>query len=88
MLQSDSTLRLILLFQADASTVLKEGTTEFSFTVGKTHHRFQANTSTERDSWIVALEKKIEEAKGLKEELVARDSYKKTIAGFGKFVVQ
>jgi len=59
--------------------VFKEGFTQFSFKVGRHQYRFEAASSGERDSWVVAVEKKIEEAKGLKEEITGKESYKKNL---------
>lgn len=53
--------------------------------VGKKHHKFEAQTTAERDSWIVAIEKAIEESKAIKEEVTGRPSYKSTLEGYGKF---
>ncbi|ETI22177.1 hypothetical protein G647_06250 [Cladophialophora carrionii CBS 160.54] len=68
----------------DASTVTKEGFNQFSFKAGAHQHRFEAATSKERDSWILAVEKIIEETKGLKDEITGRDSYKKNLEEFSK----
>lgn len=57
----------------------KEGFNQFSFKVGTHQHRFEATTSKERDSWVVAVEKATEEAKGLKEDILGRESYKTNI---------
>ena len=48
-------------------------------------HRFEATTSKERDSWVVAVEKIVEEIKGLKDELIGRDSYKKNFDEYCKY---
>ncbi|KIW38033.1 uncharacterized protein PV06_10009 [Exophiala oligosperma] len=69
---------------ADASTVTKEGFNQFSFKAGNHHHRFEATKAEERDSWVVAVEKAIEEAKGLKEEITGRESYKKNVEEYSK----
>lgn len=65
--------------QADASNVIKDGYDQFSFKAGGHQHRFEASKPTERDGWVVAIEKAIEEAKGLKEEITGRESYKKNV---------
>lgn len=60
------------------------GSTDFSFKVGSHTHKFEAASSQEQDSWVVAIEKIIEQSKDLKAEITGRESYKKTIEGFGK----
>lgn len=60
---------------------------QFSFRVGTHQHRFETITTKERDGWIVAIEKAIEEAKELKEELTARESYKKNVEEYCKLMV-
>jgi hypothetical protein len=70
--------------QADATAVTKDGFDQFSFKVGSHHHRFEASKPAERDSWVVAIEKAIEEAKALKEELIGRESYKKNFEEYCK----
>ncbi|KAJ9607955.1 hypothetical protein H2200_008034 [Cladophialophora chaetospira] len=69
---------------SDATPVVKEGFNQFSFKAGAHQHRFEATTSKERDSWVVAVEKIIEEAKGLKEDILGRDSYKKNLEEHSK----
>ncbi|EXJ86039.1 hypothetical protein A1O1_06408 [Capronia coronata CBS 617.96] len=69
---------------ADASSVAKEGYNQFSFKAGSHQHRFEANTPKERDSWVLAVEKAVEEAKGLKEEIIGRESYKKNVEDYSK----
>jgi hypothetical protein len=64
--------------------VTKEGFNQFSFKSGGIQHRFEAQTSKERDSWIVAVEKIIEETKDLKEDITARDTYKKNLEEYCK----
>lgn len=68
----------------DASQVIKEGFNQFSFKAGAHQHRFEANSSKERDSWVVAVEKIIEETKGLKDEISGRDSFKKNLEEYSK----
>lgn len=70
--------------QADASNVTKEGFNQFSFKAGNHHHRFEATKAEERDSWVVAVEKAIEEAKALKEDVTGRESYKKNVEEYCK----
>ncbi len=66
--------------------MVKEGLDTFSLKVGTQVHKFEAAGYKERDAWIVALEKRLEEAKGLKEEITSKDSYKKTLEDFSKFI--
>jgi hypothetical protein len=72
--------------QYDIGSITKDGAHLFSFedSHGKTH-KFEATSTTERDSWVVALEKQKEEGKSLKEELTGRDSYKKNIEDYCEF---
>jgi hypothetical protein len=59
--------------------------TNFSFEVQGKTHKFEASTASERDSWVVAIEKQIEESKTLKDEITAKDSYKKNVEDYCKF---
>ncbi|OQU96657.1 Pleckstrin -like domain-containing protein isoform 1 [Cladophialophora immunda] len=68
---------------SDASTIAKEGF-QFSFKAGAHVHRFEASSAKERDSWIAALEKTIEEGKSLKEDVTGRESYKKNVEEYAK----
>ncbi|KIW67434.1 hypothetical protein PV04_06690 [Phialophora macrospora] len=68
----------------EASVVTKEGFNQFSFKAGAHQHRFEAATSKERDSWVLAVEKIIEDTKGLKDEITGRDSYKKNVEEYSK----
>ncbi|KIX08159.1 uncharacterized protein Z518_02815 [Rhinocladiella mackenziei CBS 650.93] len=69
---------------ADASAVTKEGHNQFSFKAGTHQHRFEVGKPEERDSWIVAIEKAIKEAKELKDEITGRESYKKNVEEYAK----
>lgn len=75
----------LTIIQADASNVTKEGYNQFSFKAGSHQHRFEATKAEERDSWVVAIEKAIEEAKALKEEVTGRESYKKNVEEYCKW---
>lgn len=55
----------------------KEGLFDISIKINGHKHVFQAASTAERSSWIVAIETKTTEAKGLKEGIVSSDSYKK-----------
>lgn len=63
----------------DVAKVTKEGNEHFSFKVGNHTYKFEAANTEERAAWIVAIEKNAEEAKGMKEDIHGRDSYKKTL---------
>ena len=62
----------------------KEGYNEFSFRVHGQRHTFEAPTHAERDSWIVAIEKQITEAKASREGVVGSDGYKHHMENLGK----
>jgi hypothetical protein len=64
---------------------LKEGPEEFFFKAHGDKYTFKAKNTEERSSWLVALEKKIEEAKAMKDEIQASEGYKKRIESYGKF---
>ena len=64
--------------------VAREGFQQFSFKAGNHQHRFEASKSDERDGWIAAIEKGIQEAKDLKEEITNRESYKKNVEEYCK----
>lgn len=61
------------------SDVTLEGSNEFSFKLHGHKHIFQAASTTERASWIAAIEAKSTEAKALKEGIVASEGYKSHI---------
>lgn len=61
--------------QSEVTDVNKEGSNEFSFKTGSQKHTFQAS-GTERDSWIVALTAKTEEATAEKETITESEGYK------------
>ena len=63
----------------------KEGVDGFSFKLGSHTHKFEASTSTERDSWVVAIEKHVEESKAIKNEITSTDSYKTNVEEYCKF---
>ena len=49
------------MLQAEATNVAKQGALGFSFEVHGKSHKFEAANSGERDSWVVAIEKQVEE---------------------------
>jgi hypothetical protein len=57
---------------------------EFFFKAHGDKHTFKAKNTEERSSWVAALEKKIEEAKAMKDEIQGSEGYKKRIESFGK----
>lgn len=57
---------------------------EFFFKAHGDKHTFKAKSTAERSSWVVALEKKIEEAKAMKDEIQGSEGYKKHMEAFGK----
>jgi hypothetical protein len=58
---------------------------EFFFKAHGDKHTFKAKNTAERSSWVTALEKKIEEAKAMKDEIHASEGYKKRMESYGKF---
>ena len=73
------------MLQSEASDVAKEGANNFSFKLHSHKHIFQASNNTERDGWVVATEKAVEEAKAAKEAVTGSDEYKSAIEKLGKF---
>lgn len=71
--------------QADAEDLKEVGTNEFSFKAGGHKHKFEAPNSAERDGWFTAVKKIAEEAKAKKEEILASESYKETLAKFSMY---
>ena len=47
-------------------------------------HAFQAKSTAESRSWVVTLEKKILEARVMKDEIQGSEGYKKHMEAFGK----
>ncbi|KAL5334714.1 Pleckstrin homology domain-containing protein [Aspergillus crustosus] len=72
---------------ADISDVTKEGSNEFLFKLNGHKHTFQASSSTERDSWVAALESKSTEAKAEKETITSSEGYKAELEKLTKPVV-
>lgn len=66
----------------EATAVTKVGTTDFSFKVGQHTHKFEAASGAERDSWVLAVQKIVEECKDLKADVTGRESYKKAVEGY------
>lgn len=69
---------------ADATDITKDGSNEFHFKVGGVKHTFQASSSTERDSWVAALETNSADAKAQKETIVASEGYKSELEKLSK----
>jgi hypothetical protein len=53
--------------------------------LGGHKHKFDAPNGGERDSWLAAVKKIAEEAKAKKDEILASESYKETLAKFSKY---
>jgi hypothetical protein len=69
--------------QSEATSITTDGE-EFFFKAHGDKHTFKAKSTAERSSWVVALEKKIEEAKAMKDEIQGSEGYKKHLEAFGK----
>ncbi|KAE8354085.1 Pleckstrin homology domain-containing protein [Aspergillus coremiiformis] len=69
---------------ADVTDVTKEGSSEFLFKVNGHKHTFQAASAAERDSWVVAIEAKIAEAKVEKETVTSSEGYKAELEKLNK----
>ncbi|PYI12410.1 hypothetical protein BO78DRAFT_3309 [Aspergillus sclerotiicarbonarius CBS 121057] len=69
---------------AEVSDIAKEGSTELHFKVNGQKHTFQAASTSERDSWIAALEAKSAEAKAEKEAVTSSEGYKAELEKLGK----
>ena len=65
----------------------KVGFSDFSFKVGHHTHKFEAATTGERDSWVVAIQKIVADSKDLKADVTGRETYKKAIKGYGMFTL-
>jgi hypothetical protein len=75
------------LLQSEVSDLTPDGNVDFSFGLGGHKHTFQATTLSERDSWLVALKTKIEEAKELAKTVPETEEYKKSHSELTKPVV-
>jgi hypothetical protein len=53
--------------------------------LGGHKHKFDAPNSGERDSWFAAVKKIAEDAKAKKEDILASESYKETLAKFSEY---
>lgn len=70
--------------QADATDITKESSTEFLFKVNGVKHTFQAGNTSERDSWVAALEANSADAKAQKETITGSEGYKKELEKLSK----
>ena len=70
--------------QADATDLSKDGSNDFSFKLHGHKHAFQATSGAERDSWIVAIQKAIDEAAPMKEGIFGSEGYKSQLSKYGK----
>lgn len=72
-------------WQGDASDFGKDpGSNEFHFKLHGQKHTFQAATSTERDSWLSAVESKAAEAKASRDGIIGSEGYKKHMTSLGE----
>lgn len=76
-----------MYLQADATDLTKDGTVAFFFKLHGHKHAFEASTLTERNSWFVAFEKAIEEAKAESENIVANETYQEQLGKLSKFTI-
>ena len=60
-----------------------DGIDEFFFRAQGQKHAFQVKSTAERSSWVVAIEKKIEQAKAMKDDIHGSEGYKKHLESFG-----
>jgi len=65
----------------------KDGTVAFFFKLHGHKHAFEASTLPERNSWFVAFEKAIEEAKAESETIVANETYQEQLGKLGKSAI-
>ena len=65
--------------------VTKEGAKEFSFKVNGAKYIFSTESTEQQASWIVALEKKVEEAKASKEDITGSEDYKSSLEKYSMF---
>ena len=79
-------LSLLTRSQGEMTDFIKGTFDEFSFKIHGQKHTFQAPSRAERDSWIVAIETKSQEAKAAHEGLVGSSGYKSQLEKFGGFV--
>jgi len=69
---------------ADATDLTKDGTVAFFFKLQGHKHAFEAQTLPERNSWFVAFEEAIKDAKAKTEEIVATETYKEQLTKLSK----
>ena len=62
----------------------KEGAFDFSFKVNGHKHTFQASLGTERDSWLVAVEKAVGKASSTHDAIMSSEGYKNQLGKIGK----
>lgn len=83
----DKTAPTGILNLAEISDVTKEGSNEFSFKLNGHKHVFQAASTTERSSWIAAIETNAAQAQQLKEVVVGGEVYKRHFERYNKLGV-
>jgi hypothetical protein len=64
-----------LSFQSEVTMLARDSAVKFSFLYGGHRHIFQANTVSERDSWLKALYAKRREVKPLRRRLARADGH-------------
>ena len=73
--------------KSDAADVVKEGILDLSVKIHGQKHTFQAPSKRERDGWLVALEKAVQEAKSSREGVVGSEGYKSNLSKYSKSLV-
>ncbi|KAI9722318.1 MAG: hypothetical protein M1812_001790 [Candelaria pacifica] len=68
---------------ADISEVTKEGINDFHFKLHGQKHTFQAGSLSERDSWLVAVQKRAAESKTTTESITGSAGYKENFGKLG-----
>jgi len=80
----DKTTPIGIFNLSDISDISKEGSNEFVFKVNGHRYAFQASNTTERESWIAALEAKSTEAKAERETITSSEGYKAELEKLAK----
>lgn len=70
--------------QSEATDIVREGYTEFSFKLHGHKHSFQAESLQEREGWLAALKRTAELAAGKRGEVLASSGYKDSVAHLGE----
>ena len=72
------------LLQSESSDVSTKGVKDFSFQLHGHEHAFETSTEAERDGWVVAIKKAVEEAKALRDDIINKESYKEEVSKLGE----